>query len=56
LATPVTAANMNWSSVMLVGVLIIATIYYVVKARHEYVGPVMYVKREISVRWRRSCV
>lgn len=46
LATPVTAAGMNWSSVMLVGVLTIAMIYYVVKGRKEYVGPVMYVKRE----------
>ena len=46
LATPVTAATMNWSSVMLVGTLIIAMIYYVVWARKEYVGPVMYVQRE----------
>jgi choline transport protein len=46
LATPVTAAGMNWSSVMLVGVLTIAMIYYVVKGRKEYVGPVMYVRRQ----------
>lgn len=39
---------MNWSSIMLVGVLIIATMCYVVKARHEYVGPVMHVKQAIS--------
>lgn len=46
LVTPVTASSMNWSSVMLVGVLIIATIYYVVRGRHEYIGPVAYVKRD----------
>jgi hypothetical protein len=26
--------------------LIFAMIYYVVKGRHEYIGPVVYVKRE----------
>ena len=46
LVTPVTAMTMNWSSVMLVGTLIIATVYYVVKGRKEYVPPVMHVKRE----------
>lgn len=46
LVTPVTAATMNWSSVMLGGILIIAMSYYVVKGRHDYVGPVMHVKRE----------
>ena len=46
LTTPVTAETMNWSSVMLVGVFVIATAYYVVKGRKEYVGPVVYVKRD----------
>lgn len=46
LVTPVTATTMNWSSVMLCGTLIIALIYYVVKGRKEYVGPVIHVKRE----------
>lgn len=46
LATPVTATGMNWSSVMLVGVLTIAMVYYAVKARKEYTGPVVHVKRE----------
>lgn len=46
LTTPVTATTMNWSSVILCGVLIIALIYYIVKGRKEYVGPVVYVKRE----------
>ena len=45
LVTPVTAVTMNWSSVMLCGVLIIAMTYYVIEGRHEYVGPVKYVKR-----------
>ena len=47
LTTPVTAVTMNWSPVMLGGVLIIATIYYIVKGRHEYVGPVEYVHRDL---------
>jgi amino acid transporter len=46
LTSPVTAMTMNWSSVMLCGVLIIATVYYIVKGRHEYVGPVEYVHRD----------
>lgn len=46
LATPVTAATMNWSSVMLCGTLTIAMIYYVVRGRHEYTPPVFHVKRE----------
>lgn len=46
LTTPVTAETMNWSSVMLVGVFVIATVYYVVKGRREYVGPVVHVKRD----------
>ena len=45
LTTPVTAQTMNWSSVMLAGVLIIAFTYYAIWARKEYIGPVMYVKR-----------
>lgn len=35
----------NWSSAMFGGVLIIAIIYYVLKGRHDYVGPVMLIKR-----------
>ncbi|KAH8810578.1 amino acid/polyamine transporter I [Xylogone sp. PMI_703] len=48
LATPVTAATMNWSSTMFGGVLVFALIYYVVKGRYEYVGPVLQVKRDES--------
>lgn len=46
LTTPVTAETMNWSSVMLAGVFIIATAYYVVRGRKEYVGPVVHVNRD----------
>lgn len=45
LQTPVTAENMNWSSVMFVGTLMIALIYYYVKARHIYNGPALAMKR-----------
>ncbi|KAJ4301530.1 hypothetical protein N0V90_003623 [Kalmusia sp. IMI 367209] len=46
LTTPVTAETMNWSSVMLAGVFIIATVYYLVKGRKEYEGPVVHVTRD----------
>ena len=44
-AQPVTATGMNWSSIMFVGILIIAFVYYILKARHVYTGPVILVKR-----------
>ncbi|KAF2772311.1 amino acid transporter-like protein [Teratosphaeria nubilosa] len=46
LAQPVTATNMNWNSVMFVGVLVLAAVYYAVVGRHIYTGPVAQVKRE----------
>ncbi|KAL5433701.1 hypothetical protein PMIN07_000398 [Paraphaeosphaeria minitans] len=46
LFTPVTAETMNWSSMMLVGVFIISTTYYVVKGRKEFTGPVVNVTRD----------
>jgi amino acid transporter len=46
LAQPVTAVNLNWSSVAFAAVLLVALVHYVIKARHEYVGPVMRVKRD----------
>lgn len=46
LSTPVTPENMNWSSTMFGGVLIIALLYYYFVARHVYVGPVIFVKRD----------
>lgn len=47
LATPVTPEYMNWSTTMLGGTLLIATIYYFVKARKEYVGPSVHIKRDV---------
>ena len=46
LARPVTAESMNWGSVMFVGIMSIAAIYYAVHGRHVYTGPVMLMKRE----------
>jgi choline transport protein len=46
LANPVTPENMNWSSVMFVGVITISLIYYFMKARYTYIGPVALTKRE----------
>ncbi|KAJ9613052.1 hypothetical protein H2200_002993 [Cladophialophora chaetospira] len=46
LGTPVTPESMNWSLTIFGGVLILAMIYYVLRARHNYTGPVVQVKRE----------
>jgi amino acid transporter len=46
LATPVTAMNMNWSSTMFGGLIMLALVYYYFVARHVYVGPVMNMKRD----------
>lgn len=46
IATPVTAETMNWASVIFCGVLLIAVVYYLVKGRHEYDGPVALIKRD----------
>lgn len=45
LQTPVTAQNMNWSSVMFVATLTVALIYYYFKAKHVYTAPVLAMKR-----------
>lgn len=45
LAMPVTPENMNWSSAMFGGTLVFAMIWYYLKARHEYTGPVVQMKR-----------
>lgn len=39
------AATMNWAIVVYVGVLGIAAVYYLVRARHHYDGPVAYVRK-----------
>jgi choline transport protein len=45
-ATPVTAETMNWASVIFMGVLSIAVVYYLAKGRQEYDGPVALIKRD----------
>lgn len=40
-----TVVDMNWASLGYGSVLIFALIYYVVHARHSYVGPVQYVRK-----------
>ena len=42
----VTTTTMNWNSLMFAIIVVVATLYYFLKARHEYVGPVMLVKRD----------
>ncbi|KAN0096808.1 amino acid permease [Hyaloscypha variabilis] len=42
----VTTQTMNWNALMFAIIVIVATLYYLFKARFEYVGPVMLVKRD----------
>jgi choline transport protein len=42
----VTTTAMNWNSLMFAIIVVVALVYYLLKARHEYVGPVMLVKRD----------
>ena len=46
LARPVTAATMNWSSTMFGAVILFAFVWYFVRGRHEYSGPVVHMKRD----------
>lgn len=46
MATPVTAEGFNWASVIFIGVLIFAMIYYVLRAHKVYHGPVVLVRRQ----------
>lgn len=45
LVIPVTTYNMNWSSALFVGLLLLASAYYLIKGRRLYKGPVAFVKR-----------
>ena len=45
LATPVTAQSMDWGCVMFGGIAVLATTYYVVRNRHMYTPPVLFIKR-----------
>ena len=42
-AVPVTLATFNWAPVMFGGVVVLATVYYIVYARKVYDGPVVYI-------------
>jgi len=44
-ATPVTAASMNWNVVMFCGTMLFAVVYYFFSGRHTYKAPVTLVKR-----------
>ena len=46
LATPVEPSTMNWGCVMFSGIVILATVYYMVLGRKKYTPPVMLVTRE----------
>lgn len=46
IVTPVVASTMNWSIAIFSGVIIFATSYYFLYARHVYVPPVALVKRD----------
>lgn len=37
--------DMNWSIVMWGGVIVLSLVYYHVKGKYEYVGPVEYVRK-----------
>lgn len=40
-----TAAGMNWAIAVYGGMLLLAFTYYILRARHAYVGPVAYVRK-----------
>lgn len=42
--SPVTPESFNWASVIFVGVLLIAAVFFVVKARKVYHGPVVLIR------------
>jgi choline transport protein len=44
-----TLQNMNWASVMFVGVIAISLLYYAIWARHNYKGPVVLVRHGYNV-------
>lgn len=46
LATPVQPDTMNWGILMFGGLILSATVYYIVLGRKQYVAPVTLVKHE----------
>ena len=47
---PVTAANMNWSGPVFLGVCILLVVDWVFRARKSYIGPVMDIVQHESKR------
>ena len=47
LATPVEPSTMNWASLMYGAICLIGGVYYLLHARHVYVGPVVITNRDI---------
>lgn len=47
LGTPVTVSTMNWACVAYGGVAIVATIYYFLYAKHQYVAPVSRLAKDL---------
>jgi hypothetical protein len=39
------AASMNWAIAVYGGMLLLASTYFMVRARHQYVGPVVIVRK-----------
>ncbi|TGO31522.1 hypothetical protein BHYA_0586g00010 [Botrytis hyacinthi] len=44
-ATPVTAASMNYSVLVTGSIVIVSIIYYAIRGRHEWVGPVIEIQQ-----------
>ena len=47
LTAQVELSTMNWGVVMFGGIVIFATVFYLVQGRHQYIPPVVLVKREL---------
>ncbi|OJI98561.1 hypothetical protein ASPVEDRAFT_25427 [Aspergillus versicolor CBS 583.65] len=46
LTSTVDVQTMNWSIVMYIGLIVLASVYYVVRGRHHFVPPVALVRRD----------
>ena len=46
LTAVVTTKGVNWNALMFAIIAVVAAVYYLAKARHEYVGPMMVVNRD----------
>ncbi|KAK5739629.1 hypothetical protein LTR17_005113 [Elasticomyces elasticus] len=43
-----TPASMNWACLMFGVVMIFACVWYFVRGRHEYDGPVRYIRKDVE--------